>query len=70
MGTEELCRRDGDAPLRQWQVVELHRHARHEEHQFLLLVKDTDIVDDDTVEESQIDATYLDFGTQRLAQQF
>ena len=66
MGTEQLCRRDGDASFGEWHELDLGRQAGHTEHLFLLLVVDQYVVDDHTVEETQIDTAHGHLGAQLL----
>ena len=66
MGTEQLCRRDGDSSFGEWHELDLGRQTGHTEHLLLLLVVDQHVVDDHTVEEPQVDTAHGHLGTQLL----
>ena len=67
MGTEELCRRNGDLPFSQGKHIDFCRQTAHAEHFLMPLVVETDIIDDHSIEEPEGDASDVDLRTQFVA---
>ena len=67
VSTEELGRGDGYSAFCQWYEVDFGRQTGGTEHLLLLLVEDNDIVDDDTVQQSHVDAPHTDLSSQCLS---